>query len=71
MMTNLFVLCEGQTEEYFVKNSLHEYLGEFGINVVARIVGSNRNGNGGIARYADLLRDMKVLTSSQKESKEY
>ena len=71
MMTNLFVLCEGQTEEHFVKNALHEYLSEFGINVIARIVGSNRRGNGGISKYADFLRDMKVLISSQKDSMEY
>lgn len=48
MITNLFVLCEGQTEEYFVKNTLHDYLQGFGINVIARIVGNSRKGKGGI-----------------------
>lgn len=71
MMTNLFVLCEGQTEESFVKNTLHNYLSEFGINVIARIVGYNRKGNGGVTKYSDLLRDIKCMMLSQKDSKEY
>lgn len=71
MITNLFVLCEGQTEEYFVKNTLHDYLQGFGINVIARIVGNSRKGKGGIAKYADVLRDIKVMLTSNKDSKGY
>ena len=58
----LNVLCEGQTEEKFVKEVLKPYLWEHGIVVKSRLLVTSRkkNASGGLISYQQAKRDLEL-----------
>lgn len=58
----LNVLCEGQTEEKFVKEVLKPYLNGFGIVVKSRLLATSRkkNANGGMISYQQAKKDLSM-----------
>lgn len=65
-MKRVHILCEGQTEEQFVKNLLAPFFDHFNIYADAKILVtkksySGRNEKGGVSTYAKIARELKVL----------
>lgn len=58
----LNILCEGQTEEKFVKDILKPYLNGFGIVVKSRILITSRkkNASGGLISYQHAKKDLEL-----------
>lgn len=58
----LNILCEGQTEEKFVKEVLKPYLSGFGIVVKSRLLVTSRkkNANGGMISYQQVKNDLSL-----------
>lgn len=64
-MTRVFVICEGQTEEAFVKNVLNPDFSPEGIFLFPRLIG--RPGHkGGNFKFSRLLTDLKTLLLSDR-----
>jgi hypothetical protein len=62
MMGNTIILCEGQSEESFIKNIMAPYLyGENGIYVTPVILG-------GVSRYAQIRRELINLGRDKSSS---
>ena len=65
-MKRVHILCEGQTEEQFVKNLLAPFLNHFDVFADAKILVtkqsySGRNEKGGVSTYSKIARELKVL----------
>lgn len=61
--TILHILCEGQTEERFVKEVLSPYLLQFGIftKPILLITSKKKNAKGGMLSYTQAKRDLSLL----------
>lgn len=61
--TILHVLCEGQTEERFVKEVLAPYLQQFSIfpKPILLLTSKKKNARGGMISYAQAKRDLTIL----------
>jgi hypothetical protein len=60
-MTRLIILCEGLTEEKFVKEILCPYLADRGITVAAPILRTSLQGSGGVSKYQKIKNELKIL----------
>lgn len=71
----LNVLCEGQTEERFVKNVLRDYLAGRNIVTKCQLLSTNRRRNvrGGINSYVQVLQDLRLWhrTNAGKRNEEH
>lgn len=61
--TILHILCEGQTEERFVKDVLSPYLAQFYIypKPILLLTSKKKNARGGMISYAQARRDLSIL----------
>lgn len=61
--TILHILCEGQTEERFVKEVLAPYLQQFNIfpKPILLLTSKKKNARGGMISYAQAKRDLSIL----------
>ncbi len=61
--TLLHILCEGQTEERFVKDVLSPYLQQFGIYTkpILLITSKKKNAMGGMLSFSQAKRDLTLL----------
>lgn len=59
----LHILCEGQTEELFVKNVLKDYLSAFGIICKPQLLLTNKQKNcrGGLLSYTQVTKDLQLM----------
>lgn len=59
----LHILCEGQTEELFVKKVLKDYLSAFGIICKPQLLLTNKQKNcrGGLLSYVQVTRDLQLM----------
>lgn len=59
----LHILCEGQTEERFVKEVLSPYLRQFNIypKAILLLTSKKKNARGGMLSYAQAKRDLTIL----------
>jgi hypothetical protein len=65
MNMRLFVLCEGQTEDRFVKEILYPYLQNLGIYAMSIICETKRTVSkkykGGVSKYSKIKSDLEIL----------
>ncbi len=68
--TLLHILCEGQTEERFVKDVLSPYLMQFGIftKPILLITSKKKNAIGGMLSFAQAKRDLTLLRKQFKDN---
>ena len=61
--TILYILCEGQTEERFVKEVLKDYLASFGVVCKTRILltSKQKNCRGGMLSYQQVKTDLNIM----------
>ena len=69
----LYVLCEGETENRFVKNILYDYLVAHGIYAIPRTVHTKKlttgkAHKGGVSSYAKIRKDLYLLCKEQENS---
>lgn len=66
----LIVLCEGQTEEYFVKHTLRKYLSAFDVSVTPHLLVTNRskNARGGLTSYQQVRNDLDMLNKTKRDN---
>lgn len=50
-MTRVYILCEGQTEETFVRDSLKRYFDPLNIWLTPILLRTSREGKGGVSGY--------------------
>lgn len=66
------ILCEGQTEQGFVKEVLKPYLFENGYTAVKSILvttNKKKNARGGLLTYQHAFKDLQIMQLSNKDSK--
>ncbi len=66
----LHILCEGQTEERFVKEVLSPYLLQFNIypKPILLLTSKKKNARGGMLSYAQAKRDLGILQKRHKDN---
>lgn len=69
-MKRVHILCEGQTEEQFVKSLLAPYFSQYDIYVDATILvtkqsNSGRNEKGGVSKYGKITKDLRQLCNDR------
>lgn len=66
----LHILCEGQTEEKFVKDVLVPYLQQFYIypKPILLLTSKKKNSRGGMLSYAQAKRDLELLQKQYKDN---
>lgn len=66
----LHILCEGQTEERFVKEVLSPYLQQFNIypKPIILLTSKKKNARGGMLNYAQAKRDLTILQKQNKDN---
>lgn len=66
----LHILCEGQTEERFVKEVLSPYLQQFNIypKPILLLTSKKKNARGGMLSYAQAKRDLTILTKQFRDN---
>ncbi len=69
--TLLHILCEGQTEERFVKDVLSPYLQQFGIYTkpILLITSKKKNAMGGMLSFSQAKRDLTLLRKQFNDNK--
>lgn len=71
-MIRLYILCEGQTEERFVKELLYDYLYSKGLIVTPIILTTKRTPTkkhkGGMSSYSKIRREIEILCKSDKSA---
>ena len=69
-MKNIYIYCEGQTEEAFIKEILIPYLMPFGLNLVPIICSTKvtplAKSRGGISDYRKISKELKCLCRQHK-----
>ena len=60
----VYIICEGDTEKYFVRNVLGPYLGRKGFDVSAPVIGSNGH-KGGNVSFTRAMTDIKGFLRSR------
>ena len=69
-MTNLYVYCEGQTEESFVYNLLCPYLLKSNVYATPIVCATRRTGTvkytGGVSNYAKIKKELTRLCHQHK-----
>lgn len=68
--TILHILCEGQTEERFVKEVLAPYLQRFGIypKAILLLTSKKKNARGGMLSYIQAKRDLTILLRRYRDN---
>lgn len=66
----LHILCEGQTEERFVKEVLSPYLQQFNIypKPILLLTSKKKNARGGMLNYAQAKRDLMILKRQYRDN---
>lgn len=66
----LHILCEGQTEERFVKEVLSPYLHQFNIypKPILLLTSKKKNARGGMLSYAQAKRDLTILQKQYRDN---
>lgn len=66
----LHILCEGQTEERFVKEVLSPYLQQFNIypKPILLLTSKKENARGGMLSYAQAKRDLTILQKQYRDN---
>lgn len=66
----LHILCEGQTEERFVKEVLSPYLQQFNIypKPILLLTSKKKNARGGMLSYAQAKRDLTILQKQYRDN---
>lgn len=66
----LHILCEGQTEERFVKEVLSPYLQQFNIypKPILLLTSKKKNARGGMLSYAQAKRDLTILQKQYQDN---
>lgn len=66
----LHILCEGQTEERFVKEVLSPYLRQFNIypKPILLLTSKKKNARGGMLSYAQAKRDLMILRRQYRDN---
>lgn len=66
----LHILCEGQTEERFVKEVLSPYLQQFNIypKPILLLTSKKKNARGGMLSYAQVKRDLTILQKQFRDN---
>lgn len=66
----LHILCEGQTEERFVKEVLSPYLQQFNIypKPILLLTSKKKNARGGMLSYAQAKRDLSILQKQFRDN---
>lgn len=66
----LHILCEGQTEERFVKEVLSTYLQQFNIypKPILLLTSKKKNSRGGMLSYAQAKRDLMILQKQYRDN---
>lgn len=66
----LHILCEGQTEERFVKEVLSPYLLQFNIypKPILLLTSKKKNARGGMLSYAQAKRDLTILQKQFRDN---
>ncbi|MDE6855557.1 MAG: DUF4276 family protein [Muribaculaceae bacterium] len=66
----LHILCEGQTEEKFVKDVLSPYLQQFSIypKPILLLTSKKKNAKGGMLNYAQAKRDLIILRRQYQDN---
>ena len=67
-MKRIYILCEGQTEERFVKQVLVPFLWESGLNLIPIIITTSRTATtkhrGGVSNYDKIRKELAMLSTS-------
>lgn len=68
--TILHILCEGQTEERFVKEILAPYLQQFNIypKAILLLTSKKKNARGGMLSYVQAKRDLSILLQRYRDN---
>lgn len=68
--TILHILCEGQTEERFVKEVLSPYLQQFSIypKPILLLTSKRKNARGGMLSYSQAKRDLTILRGQYRDN---
>lgn len=66
----LHILCEGQTEERFVKEVLSPYLRQFDIypKPILLLTSKKKNARGGMLSYTQAKRDLTILLKQYRDT---
>ena len=69
-MKNIYIYCEGQTEEIFINEVLYPYLFNFGVAVYPIICTTKRTGTkkykGGVSDYSKIKKELTIICKSHK-----
>lgn len=63
-MIRIHIICEGQTEETFVKELLNPYFTQLGIILIPTLIGKR----GGTIKFQRLFKDIKIRLLGEKEA---